>query len=29
MFGGCRERQLEDLLSAWLYVVEMQVNEVE
>jgi hypothetical protein len=29
MFGGCRERQLDDSLSGWLYVVEMQVNEVE
>jgi hypothetical protein len=27
MFGGCRERQLEDSLSARLYVVETQVNE--
>jgi hypothetical protein len=29
MFGGCREQPLDDSLSAWLYVVEMQVNEVE
>jgi hypothetical protein len=29
MFGRCRERQLNDSLSGWLYVVEMQVNEVE
>jgi hypothetical protein len=29
MFGGCREGQLEDSLSAWLYVVKKQVNEVE
>jgi hypothetical protein len=29
MFGGCRERQLDDSLSGWLYVVAMQVNEVE
>jgi hypothetical protein len=29
MFGGCRERQLDDWLSGWLYVVAMQVNEVE
>jgi hypothetical protein len=29
MFGGCRERQLDDSLSAWLYVVKMHVNEVE
>jgi hypothetical protein len=29
MFGGCSERQLEDSLSEWLYVVETQVNEVE
>jgi hypothetical protein len=30
MFGGCSERQLEDSLRAWLYVlVEKQVNEVE
>jgi hypothetical protein len=29
MFGGCREQQLEDSLSAWLHLVEKQVNEVE
>jgi hypothetical protein len=29
MFGGCRERQWNDSLSGWLYVVAMQVNEVE
>jgi hypothetical protein len=29
MFGGCRERQLNDSLSGWLYVVAMQVNEME
>jgi hypothetical protein len=29
MFGGCREQGLYDSLSAWLYVVETQVNEVE
>jgi hypothetical protein len=29
MFGGCREQPLEDPLSEWHYVVEMQVNEVE
>jgi hypothetical protein len=29
MFGGCRERQLDDSMRGWLYVVEMQVNEVE
>jgi hypothetical protein len=29
MFGGCSEGQLDDLPGAWLYLVEMQVNEVE
>ena len=29
MFGGCSEPWLDDSLRGWLYLVEMQVNEVE
>jgi hypothetical protein len=29
MFGGCSERQLDDLLGAWLHLVETQVRRVE
>jgi hypothetical protein len=29
MFGGCSERQLDDLLGKWLHLVEMQVRRVE
>jgi hypothetical protein len=29
MFGGCSERELDDWLGEWLYLVGNQANEVD